>query len=59
MSAGKIAGTDPRQQATADLKRSDGYTITREGSVLLARRDNDYQLISIDGTCKRAIGARK
>jgi len=59
MSAGKIAGTDPRQQSAADLKRADGYTITREGSVLLARRGNDFQLINIDGTCKRAIGARK
>lgn len=54
-----ITGTDPRQQATADLKRADGYTISRQGSVLLATKNNDFQLINIDGSVKRAIGARK
>ena len=54
-----LTGTDPRQQATADLKRADGFTISRDGSVLLASKNNDFQLINIDGTTKRAAGARK
>ena len=55
----KLTGTDTSQQATADLKRADGYTISRDGSVLLATKNNDFQLINIDGSVKRAIGARK
>jgi hypothetical protein len=55
----KLTGIDPRQQATADLKRADGYTITRDGAVLLATKNNDHQLINIDGTCKRALGAKR
>jgi hypothetical protein len=54
----KITGTDPRQQSTADLKRADGYTISRQGSVLLATKNSDFQLINIDGTCQRALGAK-
>lgn len=55
----KLTGTAPRQQATADLMRADGYTISRDGSVLLASKLNDFQLINIDGTCKRALGAKR
>jgi hypothetical protein len=55
----RLTGTDPRQQAAADLKRAEGYTIKREGSVLVASRLNDFQLINIDGSVKRALGARK
>jgi hypothetical protein len=55
----KLTGTDPRQQAIADLKRAEGYTIRRDGSVLLASKDNNHQLIEIDGTCRRALGAKR
>lgn len=54
-----ITGNDPRQQATADRMQADGYAIKRQGSVLIASRWNDFQLINIDGSVKRANGARR
>ncbi len=55
----KTTGTDPRQQASANNLAAAGYAIHRDGSVLIALRWNDYRLINIDGTVKRALGASK
>lgn len=48
------------QRATVDLLKADGFEIDQEeNNVVRMKRGNDYRLVRMDGTQKRAFGAKR
>lgn len=48
------------QRAMVDRLKAEGFVIDQEqNNVVRMKRGNDYRLIRMDGTQKRAIGAKR
>lgn len=48
------------QRAIVDQLKAAGFTVEREDQTTVCmRRGNDYRLVQMDGSQKRAMGARR
>lgn len=48
------------QRATVYLLKADGFAIDQEeNTVVRMKRGNDYRLVQMDGSQKRAVGAKR
>lgn len=49
-----------QQRAVVDQLKADGFAVEREeNSVVVLVRGNDHRLVQMNGTQKRALGARR
>lgn len=48
------------QRVIVDQLKADGFSVDQEeNTVVRMKRGNDYRLVQMDGSQKRALGARK
>ena len=48
------------QRVIVDQLKADGFAVDQEeNTVVRMKRGNDYRLVQIDGTQKRALGAKR